>query len=151
MARMFDVTKLVADVAAALGTTPSTTPVQRAVRVRPQTRGPRHPRGRATVTLGRKGMGDAAEEDFQAWCDYVCDHIDEKLGFAVEVERRQLRDVQDDKITADGYGSGDSLAVYEALHAMWEEFCGSPELWPSNDRPRTELQPGADGRDEPRR
>lgn len=105
---------------------------------------------RASVTLGRDGMGaEATEADYDAWVDYVCDHIDEKCGFEVEVERvHNPRDAQDNRIQADGYGAGDSQTVRDALADLWVDFCDNPTLWPSNqDDVRRELQPGEDGRD----
>lgn len=87
----------------------------------------------ATLILGRDGMGEVATEaDFDAWVAYVCEHIDEATGLDVAVETRGKRDVQDDKILADGSGSGDSLTIDEALGTLWEAFCASPELWPSS-------------------
>ncbi len=40
------------------------------------------------------------------------------------------RDVQDDKIIADGYGSGDSLIISEAIADLWNHFCADTTAWP---------------------
>lgn len=41
---------------------------------------------KAKVFLGRDvGFDDISEEDFQAWGDYVAEHLSEKLGAEVEV------------------------------------------------------------------
>jgi len=79
-----------------------------------------------TLVLGRDGMGDADEADFDSWVSYVCAHIDERAGFAVEVETRGARDVQSDAVTGGTDEARETVA--EAKAAMWDEWCaqGAP-------------------------
>ena len=73
----------------------------------------------ATITLGRDGMGElATEDDFDAWCDYVCKRIDEVTGMSVVVDVRAKRDVQTDDIDCD-----DRETIYRAIQSLWNEFC----------------------------
>ena len=64
-----------------------------------------------TLILGRDGMGEATEEDFQRWADFVCEKIDGQCGFDVYTDERDPRDVQSDFIRG---GT-------EAVRAMVEE------------------------------
>jgi hypothetical protein len=82
---------------------------------------------RATVILGRDGMGDATEEEFARWVAFVCAHIDDAAGFEVEVDERGARDVQDGAVYAD---EDDRVVVEEAVEALWNRWCseGMPEV-----------------------
>jgi hypothetical protein len=91
---------------------------------------------RVTITLGQDGMGAEADEaDFDAWCAYVSDRIDEESGCEVTVETRGARDVQDDDVSEidclreDGYPARD--AVKEAKARLWDAFCADASAWPS--------------------
>lgn len=79
-----------------------------------------------TLILGRDGMGDADESDFDAWTAYVAEHIDLRCGFEVTVEQRERRDVQTDAVRA--ASEDDEQTVREALAALWESWCaeGAP-------------------------
>jgi hypothetical protein len=89
----------------------------------------------ATVILGRDGMGAfASEDDFLAWVNYVCEHIDAAAGLDVLVETRDHRDVQTDAIWSD-----EESEIRDALITLWEEFCSSPELWPSSADERVQV------------
>ena len=81
----------------------------------------------ATITLGRDGMGEQADEaDFDAWVSYVCAHIDEATGLDVDVEVRGARDVQDDAIT----GMDDRQPIHDAIQSLWDAFCADASAWP---------------------
>jgi hypothetical protein len=85
----------------------------------------------ARVVLGRDGMGDDADEsDFDAYCAHISAHIDERCGFAVEVEIAEKRDVQSNRVFAD-----DAQRVRDALTTLWDEFCADEALWPSRVHP----------------
>jgi len=91
-----------------------------------------------TLTLGRDGMGDNADEaDFDAWVVFVTDRIDEESDCDVTVEVRGPRDAQDDDIRggdermpgcAPGYDG--NAAVGDAMTRLWEAFCADTAAWP---------------------
>jgi hypothetical protein len=99
-------------------------------------------RPEVTLTLGRDGMGDNADEaDFDAWVSYVTDRINEESDCDVTVEVRGPRDVQDDDIRggdermpgcAPGYDG--NAAVGDAMTRLWEAFCADDSAWPKRDR-----------------
>jgi hypothetical protein len=78
---------------------------------------------KATLTLGRDGMGhDATEDDFDSWVGFVAENIDSRTGLDVAVEVRSPRDVQDDAIQ----GSDAALEIIrEAKATLWNEWCAS--------------------------
>jgi hypothetical protein len=76
---------------------------------------------RVTLVLGRDGMGEADEEDFDTWVAYVCDRIDERAGVVVDVDVRAPRDVQSDEIR--GGTDEQRTAVAEAKAALWDDWC----------------------------
>ena len=82
---------------------------------------------RAAITLGRDGMGDATEEDFEAWCAWVAARIDDATGLDCSVDERSRRDVQSNGIYVDGTEDSDPAedraVVVEALAALWESWC----------------------------
>lgn len=45
----------------------------------------------AILILGRDGMGEADEADFEAWSLFVCQRIDERCGFTVDMDERAPR------------------------------------------------------------
>jgi hypothetical protein len=79
---------------------------------------------RASLTLGRDGMGRAgaeAEADFDSWTAFVEDEIDEACGFEVAVSQRQAHDVQTDDIS--GADDADLETVREAVRTLWDQWC----------------------------
>lgn len=77
---------------------------------------------RATLILGRDGMGPEADEgDFTSWVAFVVDHVDDVCGFAIAVEERAPGDIQADSILA--YDEDDRLAVRAAKVLLWDEWC----------------------------
>lgn len=86
---------------------------------------------KALVVLGRDGMGPEADEsDFLAYVRYVSDRIDEACGFAVDVETRGPRDVQENAVR--GLCDDDvEHTVRVALERLWESFCADASAWPA--------------------
>jgi hypothetical protein len=82
----------------------------------------------ATLILGRGGMGEYTETDFEAWVSYVADRIDEATGLNVRVEARNKRDVQDNYIC--GFDSAQDQEIRSALNSLWDDFCADPSAWP---------------------
>jgi len=68
-------------------------------------------------------MGTDSTEDFGAWVTYVCEHIDERCGFEVDVDTRGDRDVQSDII--DGGTDAQREIITEAKTAMWDAWCSA--------------------------
>jgi hypothetical protein len=83
----------------------------------------------ATVILGRDGMGEATEADFDAWVTFVCDKIDGATGLDVDVEVRHLGDVQSDHFAPRGTPNAET--VESAIVDLWEQFCADPTAWPA--------------------
>lgn len=86
---------------------------------------------KATLTLGRDGLGEATEADFDAWVDYVTDNIEASCGFPVEVLPRMKYEVQADEIAAhSSLEEAERIrgTVQEAVSALWLEWCaeGAP-------------------------
>lgn len=79
-----------------------------------------------TLILGRDGMGDSTEADYDSWVSYVCAHIDEASGHNVTVEERGTRDVQSDDVRGDAEDVIE--AVRDAKWRLWEQWCaeGAP-------------------------
>lgn len=82
-----------------------------------------------SIRLCASGMGDdATEADYDAFVAFVSGRIDERCGFAVQVDSAlhyecgytQYRGDDDDRET-----------MQRAHDALWEEFCATPEAWPS--------------------
>jgi hypothetical protein len=84
------------------------------------------PPRRATLTLGRDGLGDATEEDFDAWTRYVAARVHARTGLDVTVGQTSPRDVQTDRVRA--ASEDDEQTVREALAALWVDWCaeGAP-------------------------
>ena len=83
---------------------------------------------KATLALGRDGMGDyATPEDFDAWVSYVDGRIDAKTGLIVTVHKKGRRDTQDDTIRVEGTEDSDPAAdremVLKALADLWASWC----------------------------
>jgi hypothetical protein len=75
-----------------------------------------------TLILGRDGMGDdASEDDFASWVSYVCEQIDGRAGFTVDVEERPRRDMQTDMILSATRGQREIIG--EAKEALWDAWC----------------------------
>lgn len=96
-------------------------------------------KAKAFLTLTPYNMGEATESDYDAWVDYVSEHIDEACGFAVDVDACQFGRGQlfEDQIevtgSADDVGACDErerivTTVKEALASLWERWCaeGAP-------------------------
>ena len=86
----------------------------------------------ATITaiLGRDGMGDDADEAaFDAYVEYVNDHIDEACGFTVNVETHQPRDVQDTRVIGGTYEQRETVKYQ--LQEIWNAWCeqGAPGVF----------------------
>jgi hypothetical protein len=81
----------------------------------------------AGIVLGRDGLGDASEADFDSWVSYVSANIDERAGFEVEVDTRGERDVQSDEITGN---DEQRETIGETVAALWEDWCaeGAPSV-----------------------
>lgn len=84
-----------------------------------------------SITLTACNMGDVTEADFDAWHRYVCDHIDEALGFEVhEVDQHPFANGPA-KNTISGATDEQEEAIREWLsHGGYEAFCATPEAWP---------------------
>ena len=72
-----------------------------------------------TVTLIAYNMGDTTEADFDGWCDYVDEHIDDACGFTVNVERAPFTSgPASDVIT--GATDEQEETIREALREFWD-------------------------------
>jgi hypothetical protein len=76
---------------------------------------------KATLVLGRDGMGDANEEDFEAWVAYVCARIDERAGFEVDVDEQPARGGQND--TIEGGTDEQRETIAEVKRSLWDDWC----------------------------
>ena len=74
-----------------------------------------------TLVLGRDGLGESTDRDFDAWVAYVSAHIDERAGFTVDVDVAWPRDVQDDRVV--GGTDEQRQAVVEAKASIWDDWC----------------------------
>lgn len=102
-----------------------------------------------SITLSSANMGDVSEADFDAWANYVAEHIESALGFkggTVDVDQRRFGEAGPDLV---GLGSSeDRERVREWLsHEGWDAFCATPEAWSRADgeTPLAALQREVDG------
>jgi len=88
-----------------------------------------------SITLGRDGVG-STEEEFTAWVEFVCKHIDNRCGFEVNIDVAYPKDVQTDKFS---YGWDYKIleTMESAILNLWEEFCEQPTC----DLPQESAQP----------
>lgn len=83
---------------------------------------------KATLVLGSDGMGEnATDEDFDAWVQFVCDRIDERCGFEVDVD---VCDGDDSVYVGDDEDA--ASVVRGAKAALWREWCAAGA--PGTDR-----------------
>lgn len=78
-----------------------------------------------SVVLDSDGMGDsgdaaADEADYDAFCDFVEEHLDERVDFEVDVDRAPFG-----KPGRAPHGEDEQAvaAVREALQDLWDEWC----------------------------
>ena len=82
----------------------------------------------ARVTLSPYNTGFSEESEWDAWVAFVCDRIDDAVGFEVDVCAEQWSSrviVFDDLITGDAEAR---TIVREAIQILWEAWCaeGAP-------------------------
>lgn len=75
----------------------------------------------ATMRLGRDGGNFRDEDEFYAWVEYVCAHIDAETGLDVTVETANERDVQADRYLADT--QEERQILQDAMERLWERWC----------------------------
>jgi hypothetical protein len=75
----------------------------------------------ATLVLGRDGMGASEAADFDLWVSFVCEHIDERVGFEVDVEERGKHDVQSDDIRT--ATDEEREVILTAKELLWADWC----------------------------
>ncbi len=78
----------------------------------------------ASVHLSAADTGFDDEADFDAWVDYVSEHIDDACGFRVEVTAAAFTGRNatfEDEITA--ADDGQVEAIREALRDLWDRGC----------------------------
>jgi vacuolar-type H+-ATPase subunit H len=76
------------------------------------------------LILGRDGIGsNATEANFKSWVLYVCDYIDRKAGFWVNVDERLPREIQSDEIRDATDSEHD--AIEAAKQSLWQDWCAS--------------------------
>jgi len=88
------------------------------------------------VILGRDGINDLNEADYTAWVSYFAKHVDERVGFEVEVEyREETEQDQTDRVRIlDGSHrlvDEKVKAVRLAIQDLWDAFCADDGAWPS--------------------
>jgi len=74
-----------------------------------------------TLTLHSDGMGNATEEDFDAWTSYVTERIDARAGMPVKVERARFGESGDDVSRWDP----NAETLRDILKGLWEEWCAA--------------------------
>ena len=85
------------------------------------------------IILTAYNMGaECDERDFAAWHTYVCEHIDEAIGFEVhEIEMHDYRNSPaEDTIVGATDEQRDAIREYLS-HSGWDGFCATPEAWPT--------------------
>lgn len=75
---------------------------------------------KTSVTLSSENMGDANEEDYTAWVQFVCDHIDEACGFEVEVDSHRFGEVGEAVFSPH---EDKRQVVAEVLQDLWTQWC----------------------------
>ena len=87
-----------------------------------------------SVTLSSANMGpDADERDFQAWQSWVCDKIDDAMGFVVDdVDLHRFGDGAEDTVIG---GTEEQRAAVKRWLSVegWEAFCANDEAWPKRN------------------
>ena len=83
-----------------------------------------------TVTLSAYNTGFAAEADFDAWVDYVADHLEEECAFGDDVtidvdafsfSGRDAGGNRDEIDTNDDFLACETIT--EALRTLWDDAC----------------------------
>lgn len=82
------------------------------------------------------GLSDWTEDDFDAWGTFVAERIDHRTGFNVEVDEAPFGDSGEDEVVIVTRVSPEEHenaveTVRESLRDLWEEFCATPEAWPT--------------------
>jgi hypothetical protein len=80
------------------------------------------------LILGREGLGadEGDEQAFEAWVEYVCDHIDKRCGFGVGVARRGHGEIQTDEIRGGTDEQRETIGYVK--QDLWNDWCaeGAP-------------------------
>jgi len=82
---------------------------------------------RPSVKLSAYHTGFTDEADFDAWISYVAAHLDEEVGFEVDVEAFAFtgRGAGGDEDEVSGATDDQGEAIHEALsHTLWDRGCG---------------------------
>lgn len=75
-----------------------------------------------TITLTAYNIGTDDEEFWREWVDYVCQNIDEKAGFEVDIDTfRRNYPADEDRIENVTDEQREHLRV--VLANLWESFC----------------------------
>lgn len=72
------------------------------------------------VTLSSADIGDATDDDFDAWIAYVGEHLGDKLDLFVDVDASRFGAAGPDVIHVEGVERSE---VREAIGCLWEAFC----------------------------
>ena len=71
-----------------------------------------------TLILGRNSLDKSTNADFDSWVAFVCAHIDEIVGFEVDVNEHYAYDTQTDDVH--NANDAERKAIHEAVHALLE-------------------------------
>ena len=84
------------------------------------------------ITLTAQNMGpDHSEADFDAWTSYVCEHIDDAVGFEVHEVAQFSFDGGPATDRVDGASVDQVEAIRNYLaHEGWDAFCADASAWP---------------------
>ena len=77
------------------------------------------------IILSAANMGNVDEADFDLWAAYVAEKIDDLTGLSVDVDQARFGDGSPDEVR--GAEPDERETVREAMHSLWESFCG--EEW----------------------
>lgn len=89
------------------------------------------------VTLTAYAMGPAisGEADFDAWVRFVSEQIDKRTGCSCTVDGAYKNGEAEDVVSCTKAPGRDRAEVEEHVHEtiprLWDEFCATPDAWPS--------------------
>ena len=79
-----------------------------------------------SVTLTSANMGDVDECDFDAWASFVCDSIDDAVGFEVAAVDMHAFGRGPGRDTVSGASEEQEAAIREYLSVTgWDAWCSS--------------------------
>lgn len=85
-----------------------------------------------SITLTSYNIGDESEAVFDAWANYVANHVEGALSLpegSTDVDQQAYGEAGKDRVSGADDDQREAILNWLA-HEGWEDFCGRPDLWP---------------------